>query len=98
VSPASASGCVSHSSLPRLLAEVNCSFFSAQIRSIFRIAEFAGGFNGYITTHEAYFYLFDSLPLWISMTLYCVVWPKRCLKNYKTSGATIALRGVEQNL
>jgi hypothetical protein len=32
------------------------------------------------------------------MTLYCVVWPKRCLNNYKTSGATIALRGIDQKL
>ncbi|KAF7358276.1 hypothetical protein MVEN_00876700 [Mycena venus] len=45
------------------------------IRSIFRVAEFAGGYNGTISTHEGYFYVFDSLPLWISMSLYCVVWP-----------------------
>ncbi|KAJ7883621.1 RTA1 like protein-domain-containing protein, partial [Mycena leptocephala] len=83
----------------RILFYVMCvTCIGLGIRSIFRIAEFAGGFNGYITTHEAYFYLFDSLPLWISMTLYCVVWPKRCLNNYKTSGATIALRGVDQKL
>ncbi|KAJ7151855.1 RTA1 like protein-domain-containing protein [Mycena crocata] len=49
------------------------------IRSIFRIAEFAGGYSGTIATHEAYFYLFDALPLWISMTLFCVVWPVRVL-------------------
>ncbi|KAJ7500450.1 RTA1 like protein-domain-containing protein [Mycena galericulata] len=65
------------------------------IRSIFRIAEFAGGFNGYITTHEAYFYLFDSLPLWISMTLYCIVWPKRCLSNSRADEANIALHAVK---
>ncbi|KAJ7898502.1 RTA1 like protein-domain-containing protein [Mycena leptocephala] len=83
----------------RILFYVMCvTCIGLGIRSIFRIAEFAGGFNGYITTHEAYFYLFDSLPLWISMTLYCVVWPKRCLNNYKTSGATIALRGIDQKL
>ncbi|KAF8176608.1 RTA1 like protein-domain-containing protein [Mycena galopus ATCC 62051] len=49
------------------------------IRSVFRIAEFAGGYNGAISTHEGYFYVFDSLPLWIAMTLYCVVWPTRAL-------------------
>ncbi|KAF7374495.1 hypothetical protein MSAN_00334100 [Mycena sanguinolenta] len=49
------------------------------IRSIFRVAEFAGGFNGTISTHEGYFYVFDSLPLWISMTLYCIVWPTRAM-------------------
>ncbi|KAJ7508290.1 hypothetical protein B0H11DRAFT_2217593 [Mycena galericulata] len=52
------------------------------IRSIFRIAEFSEGFSGYIARHEGYFYLFDSLPLWISMTLYCVVWPMRFLSEH----------------
>ncbi|KAJ7238566.1 RTA1 like protein-domain-containing protein [Mycena haematopus] len=49
------------------------------IRSVFRIAEFAGGYNGTISTHEGYFYLLDSLPLWIAMSLYCIVWPTRGL-------------------
>ncbi|KAJ7769928.1 RTA1 like protein-domain-containing protein [Mycena metata] len=49
------------------------------IRSVFRVAEFAGGFLGPIATHEGYFYVFDSLPLWIAMSLYCVVWPPRAL-------------------
>ncbi|KAJ7143964.1 RTA-like protein, partial [Mycena epipterygia] len=49
------------------------------IRCIFRITEYAWGQDGIIATHEAYFYLFDSLPLWISMTLYCFVWPIRAL-------------------
>ncbi|KAJ7036790.1 RTA1 like protein-domain-containing protein [Mycena alexandri] len=49
------------------------------IRSIFRVAEFAQGYSGYITTHEGFFYIFDTVPLWIAMTLYCVVWPTRAL-------------------
>ncbi|KAJ7794398.1 RTA1 like protein-domain-containing protein [Mycena olivaceomarginata] len=65
------------------------------IRSIFRIAEFAGGYNGYITTHEVYFYLFDSLPLWLSMTLYCIMWPKRCLSDCRADGTNIALHAVK---
>ncbi|KAJ6489377.1 RTA1 like protein-domain-containing protein [Mycena vulgaris] len=51
------------------------------VRSIFRIAEFAGGYNGFLAVHEGYFYLFDSLPLWIAMSLYCVVWPTRFLNS-----------------
>ncbi|KAJ7679732.1 RTA1 like protein-domain-containing protein [Mycena rosella] len=47
------------------------------IRSVFRIAEFAGGYNGFIAVHEGYFYCFDSLPLWIAMSLYCFAWPTR---------------------
>ncbi|KAJ7670263.1 RTA1 like protein-domain-containing protein [Mycena rosella] len=49
------------------------------IRSIFRIVEFSQGHNGYISVHEEYFYLFDALGLWISMTLFCFVWPTRVL-------------------
>ncbi|KAJ7662282.1 RTA-like protein [Mycena rosella] len=51
------------------------------IRSIFRIAEFAGGYTGFIATHEGYFYLFDALPLWVAMSLYCLVWPPRFLDS-----------------
>lgn len=52
-------------------------------------------YNGYITTHEAFFYLFDSLPLWLSMTLYCIVWPKRCLSDSRADGANIVLHAVK---
>ncbi|CAK5265173.1 unnamed protein product [Mycena citricolor] len=48
-------------------------------RSVFRIVEFAGGYNGYVATHESFFYLFDALPLWLAMSLYCFVWPTRFL-------------------
>ncbi|KAF5384013.1 hypothetical protein D9757_006917 [Collybiopsis confluens] len=47
------------------------------IRSSFRIAEFAGGYNGFLSTHEGYFYLLDALPLWVAMTLYVFLWPAR---------------------
>ncbi|KAJ7698926.1 RTA1 like protein-domain-containing protein [Mycena rosella] len=49
------------------------------VRSVFRIAEFSQGYSGYISVHEGYFYAFDALPLWTSMTLYCFVWPARIL-------------------
>ncbi|KAJ7662268.1 RTA-like protein, partial [Mycena rosella] len=49
------------------------------IRSTFRIAEFTGGYTGFIATHEGYFHLFDALPLWVAMSLYCLVWPPRFL-------------------
>ncbi|KAJ7183411.1 RTA1 like protein-domain-containing protein [Mycena filopes] len=49
------------------------------IRSVFRVVEFAGGYNGRVATHEGFFYSLDALPLWIAMSLYCVVWPARAL-------------------
>ncbi|KAF7327005.1 hypothetical protein MKEN_00275300 [Mycena kentingensis (nom. inval.)] len=51
------------------------------IRSVFRVVEFAGGYDGPVQTSEGYFYFLDALPLWISMTLYCVVWPARVLNR-----------------
>ncbi|KAJ6473348.1 RTA1 like protein-domain-containing protein [Mycena vitilis] len=55
------------------------------VRSVFRIIEFAGGYTGFIATHEGYFYVFDALPLWLAMTLYCFVWPPRFLGHQAES-------------
>ncbi|KAJ7254406.1 RTA1 like protein-domain-containing protein [Mycena haematopus] len=67
----------------RILFYVMCATcVGIVIRSVFRVAEYAGGYSGTIATHEAYFYLFDTVPLWISMSLYCVVWPTRALMNH----------------
>ncbi|KAJ7618008.1 RTA1 like protein-domain-containing protein [Roridomyces roridus] len=52
------------------------------IRSAFRIVEFAGGYNGRVATHEVYFYTLDSLPLWIVMSFYCVIWPPRFFHSH----------------
>ncbi|KAJ7626667.1 RTA1 like protein-domain-containing protein [Mycena polygramma] len=52
------------------------------IRSVFRVAEFAGGYSSTIATHEGYFYAFDTLPLWIAMTIYCFFWPTRALGDH----------------
>ncbi|KAJ7184798.1 RTA1 like protein-domain-containing protein [Mycena filopes] len=50
------------------------------IRSIFRVAEFATGFNSYLSTHEAFTYSLDTLPIWVGMSMYCVVWPPKFLR------------------
>ncbi|KAJ7794147.1 RTA1 like protein-domain-containing protein [Mycena olivaceomarginata] len=66
----------------RILVYIMCATcVGILIRSVFRVAEFAGGYNGTIATHEAYFYAFDTLPLWIAMSLYAVVWPARALMD-----------------
>lgn len=33
------------------------------IRSIFRVIEFAQGHDGYLQSHEVFFYVFDSIPM-----------------------------------
>ncbi|KAF7289290.1 hypothetical protein MIND_01390600 [Mycena indigotica] len=57
------------------------------IRSVFRLIEFAEGSNGYLQSREGFFYALDALPLWISMSLYCIVWPARFTQNTRESSA-----------
>ncbi|KAF8203425.1 RTA1 like protein-domain-containing protein [Mycena galopus ATCC 62051] len=81
-----------------LLYVVGITCIGILIRSIFRIAEYAGGYSGVIATHEAYFYVFDAIPLWISMSLYCIVWPVRALTTHSGLGHNQLALGSRQNL
>ncbi|KAJ7614828.1 RTA1 like protein-domain-containing protein [Roridomyces roridus] len=64
------------------------------IRFGFRIVEFAGGFHGPVFSHEAYFYSLDSLPLWIVMSLFCVIWPPRFIHPRVRDKAAIPMTDV----
>ncbi|KAG2113872.1 RTA-like protein [Suillus discolor] len=50
------------------------------IRYIYRVTEFAQGNGGYLITHEIYFYLLDSLPLFIGICAYIIYWPTKYLE------------------
>ncbi|GAA5825307.1 hypothetical protein JCM5353_005613 [Sporobolomyces roseus] len=54
------------------------------IRSVFRLIEYAGGYDGNLATTESYFYCLDALPLWLAMSLYCIFWPSRFIEGAKT--------------
>ncbi|KAJ7069791.1 RTA1 like protein-domain-containing protein [Mycena amicta] len=70
----------------RILFYITCiTCVGIIIRSVFRVVEFAGGYSGTVFTHEGYFYVFDSLPLWIAMSLYCVIWPIRAFNRSSLS-------------
>ncbi|KZP15033.1 hypothetical protein FIBSPDRAFT_1048403 [Athelia psychrophila] len=58
-----------------LLVVTGITCIGILVRSAFRILEFSQGGTGYITMHEAFFYLFDSLPLFLAISLYVFVWP-----------------------
>ena len=45
------------------------------IRSLFRVAEFVGGTDGPIMTHEAYIYVFDGVLMLGAMVIFNVVHP-----------------------
>lgn len=50
-----------------------------QIRSVYRLVEFAMGFHGYPFTHEWMFYVFESTPMVPAVTVFCVWHPARYL-------------------
>ncbi|KDQ62161.1 hypothetical protein JAAARDRAFT_30065 [Jaapia argillacea MUCL 33604] len=51
---------------------------------IYRVIELAQGRGGYLLTHEIYFYLLDSVPLIIAISVYVPWWPGNYIKP-KTS-------------
>ncbi|KAI5475604.1 hypothetical protein MNV49_001114 [Pseudohyphozyma bogoriensis] len=68
------------------------------VRSVFRLVEFAsGGYNtGYILTHEAFFYVLETLPVALVCYFFLFSHPTRYLGNSGTftkfeEGSTIAL-------
>lgn len=45
------------------------------VRSIFRVAEYAMGNDGYLLKHEWTLYIFDSLLMWVVMVVYYIWYP-----------------------
>mmetsp|Transcript_19147 Transcript_19147/g.57825 ORF Transcript_19147/g.57825 Transcript_19147/m.57825 type:complete len:338 (-) Transcript_19147:335-1348(-) len=43
------------------------------IRGIFRCIEFGQGWDGYLASHEVYFYVFDSLPIFLAFVTYAAL-------------------------
>lgn len=48
---------------------------------MFRIAEFAQGYDGELRTVEFWFYVLDTLPLVIGVAVWAVVWPPKYLNE-----------------
>lgn len=48
-----------------------------QIRSTYRLVEFALGIHGYPFTHEWIFYVFESLPMMPAILVFCVWHPAK---------------------
>lgn len=49
-------------------------------RSSFRVAEFQGGYSGYLYVTEGYFWALDALPLFLGLLVFVFIWPPRFLK------------------
>jgi hypothetical protein len=48
-----------------------------QIRSVYRLVEFAMGIHGYPFTHEWMFYVLESLPMLPAILVFCVYHPAK---------------------
>ncbi|KAH7337989.1 RTA1 like protein-domain-containing protein [Rhizoctonia solani] len=57
------------------------------IRSVFRTVENAQGWDGYLATHEGYFYTLDTLPLFIAILVFVITWPPMYLTHYGHSSS-----------
>lgn len=66
------------------------------IRSGYRVAELSYGFQGFLATTEAYFYLLDTLPLVIASAAYIPYWPGRFIRNNAEQNISESKRSVIQ--
>lgn len=53
------------------------------VRSVFRLVEYRGGYDGYIMTHEAFGYVFDALLMFVAMVVMNVYHPAVILGDGK---------------
>ena len=66
-------------------------------RSIFRVAEYAMGQDGYPLTHEWTLYVFDALLMFVVMVIYGVFFPSQLqLRRQKGEGSHIGLEDSEE--
>ncbi|KAF9962428.1 hypothetical protein BGZ65_009196 [Modicella reniformis] len=75
-----------------IVAQLFVSSIFIIIRSIFRIVEYAGGYDGYLANEEVYLFVLDAAPLVIAIGVFAFIWPPVLL-------STIAAqtRQAEQN-
>ncbi len=58
------------------------------VRSIFRVVEYLQGFDGYLLSHEAYLYVFDSVLMLVLLVVFNVVHPSEVVA-FTNGGKTI---------
>ncbi|KAI1478997.1 hypothetical protein K445DRAFT_73746 [Daldinia sp. EC12] len=58
-----------------LLYAVNVSCVLILIRSVFRVVEFTEGLNGFISQHEYFMYILDTLPVFLVVCSFCFFFP-----------------------
>lgn len=69
------------SSWGRLLCALYISLAAITVRIIYRLIEFSGGMgqDNALTTHEAYFYILEAVPMFVALAAFNVVHPARVM-------------------
>ncbi|PWY98612.1 LOW QUALITY PROTEIN: hypothetical protein BCV70DRAFT_227931 [Testicularia cyperi] len=69
---------------PPIFGLVSGLYFSSLfviIRSVYRIIEFAQGYDGYLVSHEIYLFVLDAAPLVLAVGIWVVMWPSYLLEK-----------------
>ncbi|KAK5652746.1 hypothetical protein OQA88_9599 [Cercophora sp. LCS_1] len=77
----------------KVVMAVYISSFLILIRCIYRVAEFAEGVEGYSFTHEWMFWIFESAPMLIAISVFCVWHPSAYLGRDGAKSRIIAKGG-----
>ncbi|OCF59801.1 hypothetical protein L486_02474 [Kwoniella mangroviensis CBS 10435] len=72
-----------------ILYPVSWSGIGIMIRCIFRVIEYAQGFEGTLRTTEWVFYVFDALPLFLAIAVWVFVWPPAIMRDQNAYFATV---------
>ncbi|KAH7920174.1 RTA1-domain-containing protein [Leucogyrophana mollusca] len=67
-----------------LAGALSLSCVGILVRSVYRVVELSQGYQGYLTTTEAYFYGLDTLPLLVAISAYIPFWPGRFIPSEST--------------
>lgn len=68
------------------------------IRQIYRVIEFAQGFTGYLAVHELYFYIFDTVLIFVAGAIFIVFFPGNGYLPRNSKDTFSSLEGDELNL
>jgi hypothetical protein len=69
-----------------------------EVRSIYRLIEFALGIWGYPFTHEWIFYVFESLPMLPAISIFCWWHPAKYFGGHRAKSDGLELEnGIESH-